>query len=151
MPGTGTQQAGAPTGPWLLLLGAWAIALAATLGALFIGEVMGQAPCLLCWYQRAFMFPLAAILAVAAYRSDLGAWRYALPVAAIGWLVAAYHVLIYAGLLPKSIEPCALGGPSCSDAAMTILGTIPIPALSLGAFTAIVLALLLIRRESTHE
>ena len=101
MPTTRTQHAGVPTGPWLLLLGAWAIALAATLGAIFIGEVMGQAPCLLCWYQRAFMFPLAVILAVAAYRSDTSAWRYALPVAAIGWLVAAYHMLIYAELLPK--------------------------------------------------
>jgi len=140
-----------PTGPWLLLLGAWAIALAATLGAIFIGEVMGQAPCLLCWYQRAFMFPLAVILAVAAYRSDTSAWRYALPVAAIGWLVAAYHMLIYAELLPKSIEPCAQGGPSCTDAAMTILGTVPIPALSLGAFSTIILMLLMIRREPIHE
>lgn len=151
MTGTANQQAGAPTGPWLLLLGAWSISLAATLGAVFIGEVMGQAPCLLCWYQRAFMFPLAAILAVAAYRSDTGAWRYALPVAAIGWLFAAYHMLLYAELLPKSIEPCAQGGPSCTDAAMTILGTVPIPALSLGAFTGIILMLLLIRRESIHE
>jgi disulfide bond formation protein DsbB len=151
MPKTGTHQAGAPIGPWLLLLGAWGIALFATLAAIFIGEVMGQAPCLLCWYQRAFMFPLAVILAVAAYRSDMAAWHYALPIAAIGWLFAAYHLLIYAELLPKSVEPCTQGGPSCSDAAMTILGTVPIPALSLGAFTAIVLVLLLIRRESTHE
>lgn len=151
MPATRIQQTDAPAGAWLLLLGAWAIALAATLGAIFIGEIMGQAPCLLCWYQRAFMFPLAVILAVAAYRSDTSAWRYALPVAAIGWLVAAYHMLIYAELLPKSIEPCAQGGPSCTDAAMTILGIVPIPALSLGAFSAIILMLLLIRRESIHE
>src|SRR3546814_3057477 len=30
---------------WRLLFAAWSIALAATLGALFIGEVMGQRPC----------------------------------------------------------------------------------------------------------
>ena len=41
---------------------AWAVALASTLAVLFIGEVPGQMPCLLCWYQRAFMFPLAIIL-----------------------------------------------------------------------------------------
>ncbi len=41
----------------LPLLAAFLIALAATLGALFIGEVLGQMPCTLCWYQRIAMFP----------------------------------------------------------------------------------------------
>lgn len=36
----------------LTLLAAFLIALTATLGALFIGEVLGQMPCALCWYQR---------------------------------------------------------------------------------------------------
>lgn len=123
-------------GPWLPLFAAWIVALAATLGALFIGEVMGQAPCVLCWYQRAFMFPLAVVLAVACARSDGGVWRYALPLAALGWLVAAFHSAQYVGLVPQAIEPCGIG-PSCTGADMTILGTIPIPFLSLGAFTAI--------------
>ena len=69
---------------WRLLIAAWIVAMAATLGALFIGEVMGQAPCVLCWYQRAFMFPLAVVLAVACFMSDARAWRYALPLAAGG-------------------------------------------------------------------
>jgi len=55
-----------------LLLAAWIVALLSTLGALFIGEVMGQAPCNLCWFQRSFMFPLAVMLAVACYISDTG-------------------------------------------------------------------------------
>ena len=46
----------------LLLTTAFLIALAATLGALFIGEVLGQMPCTLCWYQRIAMFPLVPIL-----------------------------------------------------------------------------------------
>ena len=41
---------------------AWVIALAASLAVLFIGEVLGQTPCLLCWFQRAFMFPLAIVV-----------------------------------------------------------------------------------------
>jgi disulfide bond formation protein DsbB len=131
---------------WLLLFGAWLVALAATAGALFIGEVMGQAPCVLCWYQRAFMFPLAVILAVATFRSDLDAWRYGLPLAAIGWLIAGYHVLLYFEFLPKSIEPCG-AGPSCADSNMAILGSIPIPLLSLGSFTFIMAMLLMARRR----
>lgn len=30
------------------LIGAWLIALVSTLGALFLGEVMGRTPCVLC-------------------------------------------------------------------------------------------------------
>ena len=131
---------------WPLLFGAWVIALLATLGALFIGEVMGQAPCLLCWFQRAFMFPLAVILTVACWRSDAGIWRYAVPLAALGVFIAAFHSLQYLGLISQTIEPCGTG-PSCGGADMTILGGIPIPILSLGAFAAIVVLLLFLHRR----
>ena len=53
--------------PDTALAAAWIMALAASLAVLFIGEVLGQMPCLLCWYQRAFMFPLAVVL-------GLGLW-----------------------------------------------------------------------------
>jgi hypothetical protein len=46
------------------------IALAATLGALFIGEVLGQMPCTLCWYQRIAMFPLVPILGLSLWLGD---------------------------------------------------------------------------------
>jgi disulfide bond formation protein DsbB len=132
---------------WNLLLLAWLIALVSTLSALFIGEVMGQAPCVLCWFQRAFMFPLAVILAIACYRSDFAVWRYALPLAGIGALLAFAHVLLYAGLIPQPIQPCTATGPSCSGADMTILGGVPLPGLALLAFVLIIILLILIRRR----
>jgi len=130
---------------WQLLFVSWLIALISTFGVLFIGEIMGQEPCVLCWYQRAFMFPLVVILGVACYLSDPGVWRYALPVTSIGWAVAVYHTLLVAGMFPQSIEPCG-AGPSCASDDMSILGTIPIPILSLGAFSTIIILLLLIRK-----
>jgi disulfide bond formation protein DsbB len=133
---------------WMLLFLSWMIALAATLGALFIGEVMGQAPCILCWYQRILMFPLAIILAVACFRSDPGVWRYALPLAVIGLLIAAFHMLQYVGIIPTALTPCTAGGPSCSGEGMTILGGLPIPALSVVAFTAISIFLSLIGQRT---
>ena len=132
---------------WGLVLAAWVVALSATLGALFIGEVMGREPCVLCWYQRAFMFPLAVVLAIACFVWDPGVGRYALPLAAMGWFVALYHNLLYAGFIPQRIEPCGTG-PSCSSADMITLGWVPIPTLSLGAFTAIIVLLILARRSS---
>ncbi len=126
---------------WPLLFAAWMIALVSTLGALFIGEVMGQTPCVLCWYQRVFMFPLSVMLAIACYRSDTSIWRYALPLAAAGWLIAAYHVLVYFGVIPEAMAPCSSTGPSCASTEMTIFGGMPIPLLSLSAFTLIAVLL----------
>ncbi len=134
-------------GLWGLLFASWMVALVSTPAALFIGEVMGQMPCVLCWYQRIFMFPLAIILAIASFRSDRGVWRYALPLAIGGWLIAAFHMLQYVDAIPTSIVPCSAGGPSCSGEGMTILGGVPIPALSLAAFTAIAVLLALIGRR----
>ncbi|SCZ08573.1 disulfide bond formation protein B [Microvirga guangxiensis] len=133
---------------WGRLFAAWTVALASTAGALFIGEVMGQAPCHLCWHQRVFMFPLAVILAVATFREDSGIWRYALPVAALGWLVAAFHSMLYAGIISEAIKPCGQG-PSCSSADMTILG-LPLPYLSLAAFTAITILLIPVSRRKSN-
>lgn len=132
---------------WSLLLTAWLLALLATLAVLFVGEVMAQVPCNLCWFQRAFMFPLVIILGVACYLSDAGVWRYALPVAVAGLLVALYHNLLYLRVIPEAIKPCGMG-PSCSDADMTVLGSLPLPLLSLGVFSLIAVLLLLVRRRS---
>ena len=128
-----------------LLFAAWFLALAASLSVLFIGEVLGQTPCHLCWLQRAFMFPLAVILGIAAWRSDLSIWRYAVPLAVIGGAIALYHWLLYAGVLPEPITPCTASGPSCTDDAMLILG-LPIPALSFLIFGVISALLLQLRR-----
>lgn len=43
---------------------AWAVAVISTLGSLFLSEVADFTPCLLCWIQRGFMYPLAVALAL---------------------------------------------------------------------------------------
>lgn len=121
---------------WTSLFLAWGIATIATLSVLFVGEVMGQTPCAMCWLQRAFMFPLAVILGIAALRSDFAIWRYAIPLASMGALLALYHSLIYAGLIAENLSPCSQG-VSCANADMVIFGVLPLPFLSLGSFFCI--------------
>lgn len=135
-----------PAMSWLILA-AWVVSLIATLGALFIGEVMGQAPCNLCWYQRIFMFPLPLILLVACLRQDTLIWRYASPLVAIGLGFAVYHSLHYVGVIPEPIVQCG-AGPSCSSAGMSLFGWLPIPFLSVAAFGAIGFLLFLAHRRS---
>lgn len=133
--------------PWLpALLAAWLTALAASLGALFIGEVMGQAPCALCWHQRAMMFPLAVVLGVACLQDDGRAWRYGLPLAVVGGGIALWHNLLFFKVAPAPLEPCG-AGPSCSSANMLLFGELPIPVLSLAAFVGIGVCLWIVRRK----
>ncbi|WP_416358067.1 disulfide bond formation protein B [Aureimonas phyllosphaerae] len=139
-PGRGTVDGSSLHPDLVRLHAAWVVALVATLGALFVGEIMGQAPCVLCWYQRIAMFPLAILLGVAAFRGDRGVRVYALPLALAGLAIAAFHGLLYAGIVSEAIEPCG-AGPSCASADMTILGGLPLPFLSLAAFVAITLLL----------
>jgi disulfide bond formation protein DsbB len=123
---------------------AFGIALVATLAALFIGEVLGQMPCTLCWYQRIAMFPLVPILGIGALRGDTGVRIYALPLALAGLALALWHSGLYAGLIPAAIAPCTASGPSCTDQAQVVLG-LPLPYLSTIAFAAILASLSLLK------
>src|SRR5689334_10749569 len=57
------------------LLAAWI----AMCGSLFFSEVLGWQPCILCWYQRILMYPLAILLALGIVRRDRGLHTYVLP------------------------------------------------------------------------
>ena len=117
---------------------AWATALGATAGSLFFSNILNFPPCVLCWYQRIFMYPLALILGVGILAKDTKVHLYVLPLAAIGWVIALYHNLLYYSLIPDSITPCT-SGISCTTKFIQYLGFITIPFLSLAAFSCILL------------
>ena len=131
---------------WSLLFGAWLLTAAAAAGSLFFSEVMDFAPCSLCWYQRIFMYPLVIVLGIGLFPVDRSAVRYGLPLAVGGWLTAAYHTLLYEGVIPETLSPCSKG-VSCKEEYIELLGFLSIPALSLGVFTGVVGALLVLRRR----
>ena len=68
---------------WNLIFACWVVACIATLGSLFLSEIMGMKPCVLCWWQRIFMYPLVIILPMGLYPLDPRIVRYALPLAVI--------------------------------------------------------------------
>lgn len=117
----------------LAFLQAWA----ATLGSLYFSEVKSLPPCLLCWYQRILMYPLAIILAIAIYRKDKQVAYYALPLSLIGAAVAMYHYLIQWTAL-KEINPISCSVVSdCSQKQVVYLGFITIPFFSFIGFVVI--------------
>lgn len=109
------------------------VSLIATAGSLYFGEVLKYPPCTLCWYQRICMYPLVVILGSALWNDESRFYRAALPLSAIGLLIAAYHNLLYYGTIPDSITPCSQG-VSCTSKQVEIFGFLTIPLMSLISF-----------------
>jgi len=128
------------TTTWYLVFGAWLIASVSTLGALFFGEIVNVPTCVLCWYQRIFMFPLALILPIGLFPFARKVVRYALPLAVIGGLIAVYHVLLVAGVIPEAMQPCTQGVP-CKEQVIVWFGFVTIPLMAALAFAGIVVLL----------
>jgi disulfide bond formation protein DsbB len=135
----------AAVGPGALWL-AFAVALTATAGSLYFSEVAGLEPCTLCWYQRIAMYPLVLILGVAAWRGDWRVRRYAAPLAAIGAVVATYHVALQR-LPGLPSTGCSLTAP-CSAIDLERFGFVTIPFMALVAFAAILTVLFTLAPET---
>ena len=133
---------------WNILFLCWLLVSVSALGSLFFSFVMEFAPCVLCWYQRIFLFPLVLILAIGLFPFDKKVVKYALPLAIAGWLTAAYHNLLYAGIIPESIQPCSKG-VSCTEEYINLFGFLSIPMLSLLSFSAIVTLLIILYRRTS--
>ncbi len=133
---------------WALLFVAWIIATASTLTSLFFSEVIGVPVCVLCWYQRIAMYPLVIILALGLFPYDSKVIRYSAALTIIGWFIALFHVLLVAGIIPESAQPCVQGVP-CTETHIAIMGFINIPIMSLLTFTIIAALLFFAQRQNT--
>ncbi len=133
-----------PSSAWMLIFFSWLIALVSTLTSLFFSEVMELVPCVLCWYQRILIFPLALLLLLGLFPLDKNIIKYSLPFSILGLLFTVYHLFLFYGFIPEDLKPCTQGIP-CDDDSMILFGFLPIPWLSLLAFSGITILLLLAR------
>lgn len=122
---------------------AWIVALVATLGSLYFGEILKWEPCSLCWYQRICLFPLVIILGIATYRRDYKISVYCIPQVIIGLIFAIYQYL-YPHLAPYigPVKLCTLN-TDCSYVYFEFLGFITLPFLSIVNFVIILWFLIL--------
>ena len=121
---------------------AWIQSITATLGSLYYSEIKQFSPCILCWYQRIFMYPLIIIIAVGILRRDKKVYQYAAPMSIAGMFIALYHILLQKGILPEAVAPCVLGA-SCKIGYTGYFGFITIPMLSFSAFAIITICMLI--------
>ncbi len=143
-----SQSDQATNANWTLLFLSWLLVSASTTGSLFFSYVLEFEPCVLCWYQRICLFPLVLILAAGLFPFDKSVVKYALPLAIAGGLTAFYHTLLYAGIIPESIQPCSKG-VSCTEKYIELFGFVSIPMLSFLAFATLISLLLIIKKRTS--
>lgn len=134
---------------WVLLFLCWLLVSVSTMTSIFFSSVLEYQPCVLCWYQRICLFPLVFIFAAGLFPTfDKSVVKYALPLTIVGGLIALYHTLLYAGVIPENIQPCTQG-VSCTEQYFELLGFISIPMLSFFAFLTLATLLIILQRRTS--
>ena len=135
---------------WTLLFLCWLLVSVSATISIFFSSVLGYQPCVLCWYQRICLFPLILILPAGLFPTfDRSVIKYALPLSIAGGLTAFYHSLLYAGIIPESIQPCSKG-VSCTEKYFELFGFVSIPMLSFLAFSIVVILLTILKRRTSQ-
>ena len=113
------------------------ISLFSSIFPLVYSEIIHFLPCVLCWWQRVFMFPTLFLFGTALWDRDRRVIRYAAPLLSIGFLISVYHNFNYY-FGETSSAPCDASGISCYQHIVSVFGGyISIPMMALSAFVAV--------------
>lgn len=110
------------------------ITLGGTFLTLFYSEVLGYAPCDLCWYQRIFLYPQIFIFAYAWYKKDKNILPYTLILSLVGLVIALYHHMLQVGYdvyKPCSTSPFAV---DCAKPSFIEFGFVTFPFMAVVLF-----------------
>jgi disulfide bond formation protein DsbB len=132
-----------------VILLAFIMSLSGTILSLVYSDLVGFVPCVLCWYQRIFMYSLAIILGIAWAKKRKDVIIYAIPLAVFGLLVAIYHyVLQLVKHFGGTIIGCTGGTVDCAETYFFHYGYISMPAMAITSFLLIIFFLYLAKRNA---
>ncbi len=112
------------------LYAVWGLAFASIVGSLYYSEIMGFAPCNLCWFLRIATYPLVFVVGAGIVLKNKLIHLYVLPLTLIGLGISVFHNLLYFKVIPETLAPCT-AGVSCSSEFVKIAGFLDIPQLGL--------------------
>ena len=113
------------------------ISLFSSVFPLVYSEIINFLPCVLCWWQRIFMFPTFFLFGTALWDKDRKVIRYAAPLLSAGFLISVYQNFFYY-FGESSNLPCDASGVSCYQRLVSEFGGyISIPMMALTAFFAL--------------
>ena len=132
---------------------AFALTLAGSALTLFYSEILGFAPCGLCWLQRVFLYPQIILFGMALWKlrtSDVRERKFvadlSIVLSLVGGIVALYqHYLQMGG---EAVLPCPATGPSldCASRFLFEFGYITFPLMSATLFAFLIVLMLFVRR-----
>ncbi len=101
----------------------------AVIGSLIYSNYLGYEPCLLCWYQRLAIFPIAILLFTDDIRKSSLLQLQILILSAGGFIVSLIHNV--ETIFPNSgINVCGTSGVSCLNLYVNQFGFVTIPLMS---------------------
>lgn len=127
------------------------LALIGSAGSIFYSNVLGYAPCSLCWWQRIFCYPQVVLFGIALWKKDSHVYLYSLWLSGIGFFIALYQYLLQWGLAPDVGCSTAPGVADCSVRITLGLGYVTIPMMALTGFGALILLALIMRDYHKHH
>ena len=132
---------------WGLWIG-FILALGGSVLTLVYSEILGFAPCGLCWLQRAFLYPLVVLFALALWKKDRGIADYVIALSIPGTLVALYqHYLQMGG---SSLLPCPATAAEAVDCGVRFVfefGYITFPLMAFSLFAFLIILMLFVREK----
>ena len=131
------------------LLFAAIVAGTATLGSLYLSEIANLTPCRLCWWQRYVMYPMAVVLAVAAWQRYVKV-RVLIAVASlVGAAISLYHYLVQ--WFPDLAGNACSATVPCFAHWFRVFGFISIPYMALSAFAFVFVMMMALRSNQRRD
>lgn len=128
------------------ILFSFLLSFGAAAGSLYYSNMVGYAPCELCWFQRIFLYPQFFLFGVALWGRYRDVWKYSLPMSLAGAYVAAYQY--YGQMFNVGVLPCdTVGGvSSCAQRYFLEFGYITMPMMALSVFVLFIVFYFLERK-----
>jgi disulfide bond formation protein DsbB len=120
----------------------------ASLGlSLFYSEVLGFAPCGLCWLQRVFIYPQVFLFIVALIKGDEKIADYSIVLSIVGLVIALYQHSLQMGASP--LVPCAttLLAADCTKKTLFEFGYITFPLMAASVFAFLIVLMIAMKKK----
>jgi disulfide bond formation protein DsbB len=119
--------------------------VASVVGSLIYSEIFDFAPCILCWYQRLAIFPIALLLFTSTLQKSALLRLQVLIFSSVGFAIALFHR--YIELFPGAgTGVCGPDGVACDTLYVLQFGYITIPMMSVTVLGLSILLTLLAGR-----
>jgi len=125
------------------------LSVGGVVGSLIYSEIVGFEPCVLCWYQRIFLYSIAILTLVALIKKEKVLNTYLLSLAIPGAIIGFYQYAV-TELGAPSLTPCTTEGGSCAITYFVNFGYITIPFMAFSTFALITL-IICVDKFSKHN